>query len=283
MGVSNKIKRGISEILRYMPGKVPVKTPVLYGELLKGRTALITGGTSGIGYEIARAYLRNGASVIITGRNEEKLILKTNDLKKEFPDATVLCKKMDNNNILAIKEQFQIIISNLQEKKIDILVNNAGVLNKTQFGSVDERDYDVVMATDLKGPYFLSEIVGGYMRENGVTGNILNICSSSSIRPATTSYQLAKWGIRGFTKGLARELIGFNIVVNGLAPGPTATEMLLYDDNINRPSSPNGRFATPEEMANLAVILVSDIGKTIVGDTVFATGGSGLLTYDDWD
>ncbi len=282
MSFAHKIKRGIGEILRYFPAKVSVKTPVLYGEMLKGRTALITGGTGGIGLEISRAFLRNGADVIITGRNEAKIQERCKALQDEFPSSNIYGGVLDNCNIDGMDSQLSDIFSKT-EKKIDILVNNAGVLSKNDFGSATEDDYDKVMDTDLKGAYFITQIVAEYMKRNKVQGNILNISSSSSIRPATSSYHLAKWGIRGLTKGLAKELIPFGIVVNGLAPGPTATSMLTANNNINRPSAPNGRFSTPEEIANLAVVLVSDISRTVVGDTIFASGGCGLLTYDDWN
>lgn len=122
------------------------------------------------------------------------------------------------------------------------------------------------------------------MKENKIQGNILNVSSSSAIRPASNSYGLAKWGIRGMTLGFAKHLSADGIVVNAIAPGPTATSMLLNADNkdINRPSSTSERYATPEEIANLSVILVSNLGRMVNGDTVYATGGCGLLTFDDW-
>ena len=127
----------------------------------------------------------------------------------------------------------------------------------------------MVIDTDLKGPYFLSELFAEYMKENKIQGNILNVSSSSSIRPANNSYGLAKWGIRGMTLGLAKHLSADGIVVNAIAPGPTATSMLMGNDeqSISRPASPSGRYTTPEEVSNLSVVV---------------TGGCGLLTFDDW-
>lgn len=279
--ITNLVKKGTREILRYIPGKKAVNTPVLYGELLKGRTVLITGGGSGIGYAIAESCCRNGANVIITGRNLQKL---NNSIEKlqQFGTKTwgFVLDVCDVDNI---NSSLQKIIERI-DVTVDTLINNAGVLNKTNFGNTTEKDYDSVIDTDLKGTYFLTQAFASYLKKNKIQGNILNISSSSSIRPATTSYHLAKWGVRGLTKGLAKELSPYGIVVNGLAPGPTATEMLLDgDDNINRPVSPIGRYATAEEIANLAVILISDLSRMVVGDTLFATGGCGTLTYDDWD
>lgn len=285
--MANKIvrlmKKGIKEILRYTPAKKAVNIPVLYGELLKDRIALITGGTSGIGLAIAEAFVRNGATVVITGRNQKKIdnaCISLNKIANNRAYGAVL----DNTDVAKMSEEFLAILKILDGKNIDILVNNAGVLNKTSFGSATEVDYDNVMDTDLKGAYFLTQIVSKYMIQNKVCGNILNITSSSAIRPALNSYHFAKWGMRGFTKGLAKKLSQYDIVVNAIAPGPTATDMLLdEDDNINRPSSPSGRFATPEEIGNLAVVMVSQLARMVNGDTMYATGGCGILTYDDWD
>lgn len=282
MSVITTLRKGIREILRYLPGKKAVNIPVLYGELLKDRVALITGSSSGIGYAIAEAFLRNGAYVIVTGRNKEKLESAYQKLNEQFSGKVCRCE-LDITNVAALNDYFKCALRMIDNRQIDILVNNAGVLSKGHFGSADEKDYDRVMNTDLKGTYFFTEIVARYMKENKIQGNILNISSSSSIRPATTAYHFAKWSMRGFTKGLAKELALSGIVVNALAPGPTATSLISKDDNINRPASPIGRYATPEEIANLAVVLTSDMSRMVVGDTCFATGGCGLLTYDDWN
>lgn len=262
--------------------KIPVNNLILYGELLKGRCALITGGTSGIGFAIAEAFLRNKADIIITGRNESKIEKAVNQLKKEFAEQKVIGIVLDNCDVTKMKDIFQNPL--LGGLKIDILVNNAGVINKTFFCNTLESDFDMVIDTDLKGPYFLSELFAEYMKENKIQGNILNVSSSSSIRPANNSYGLAKWGIRGMTLGLAKHLSADGIVVNAIAPGPTATSMLMGNDeqSISRPASPSGRYTTPEEVSNLSVVLVSDLGRMINGDTVYVTGGCGLLTFDDW-
>lgn len=286
--MANKIlkiaQKGLREILRYMPAKKQVNIPVLYGELLKGRTALITGGASGIGYAIADAFARNGCNIIITGRNESKLQQARECIQRMYTgiDANYIVfdiRDVKNHELYLSK------ILEISNNKVDIFVNNAGVLNQSKFGYVDEQDYDTVMETDLKAPYFFSQQISKYMISNKIQGNILNIVSSSSIRPALNSYHFAKRSMYEFTKGLAKELSQYDIVVNGIAPGPTATEMLMgeNDKNINRPSSPSKRYAVPEEIGNLAVIMVSDLARMVNGDTLFVTGGSGVLTYDDWD
>ena len=169
-----------------------------------------------------------------------------------------------------------------QAGKIDILVNNAGVLGAS-FPNAQEEEYDAVLDTNLKGVFFLSQLIGKYMKENNIHGNILNIASSSSLRPAASAYTISKWGLRGLTLGLAKSLAPYGIVVNGVAPGPTATPMLIKGDraNITHEKIPAGRYAMPEEIANMALFLVSDMGRMVLGDIVYMTGGAGLLTYDD--
>ena len=113
-------------------------------------------------------------------------------------------------------------------------------------------------------------MIGKYMKENQIRGNILNIASSSSLRPAVSAYTLSKWGLRGLNMGLAKALSPYGITVNGLAPGPTATDKI-----------PLKRYIMPEEIANMAVFLVSDMGRSIIGDIVYMTGGAGVVTYED--
>ena len=278
------VKRCVRRIFERVPSKVVrVETVSLApSDLLIGKTALITGGTSGIGKAIAIAFLKAGADVIITGRNSQK----TKDVAKEI---TTLCNRgkafgiaLNNKDVDSFSTAFKEVLELVEGKPIDILVNNAGTGEGGSYRCTVE-DYENIMDTNLKGVYFLSRIVSDYMIANNVQGNILNIASSSSLRPATTPYILSKWGIKGLTIGLAKILIKDGIVVNGLAPGPTATPMLKKDvsDNLYIPGNPSGRFATPDEIANMAVVLSSSMGRMIVGDIIYMTGGSGVLTVDD--
>lgn len=126
----------------------------------------------------------------------------------------------------------------------------------------------------------MSQAVSQFMIEKKSKGHILNITSSSALRPAWTPYQMSKWAIKGFTLGLADTLIPYGIIVNAIAPGPTATPMLNKQegDSIYEPYTPARRYATPEELGSLAVFMVSSAGDMIVGDTVYMTGGSGTIT-----
>jgi len=269
-------------IERFKP-VIKAEVPVLSSsELLKGRMALITGGSSGIGFSIAKSFLTAGGGVIITGRNKEKLDKALKELGNED---RVFGFVMDNSTVGLFEESLKeilVTISTKDFKKIDILVNNAGV-NSFGMPKATELDYDKVMDTNLKGTYFLSQTFASYMVRNGIKGNILNIASASCLRPADSPYILSKWGIRSLTLGMAKSLGKYGITVNGIAPGPTATPMMQISSNSDIALSrlPLGRFILPEEIANMAVVLVSNMGRSIMGDMVMMTGGAGNLTFDD--
>ncbi len=280
-----RLKAKLKRCLNQFSLKVEkVDTPVLYGSLLKGRTALITGGTSGIGVAMAMAFLRNGASVVITGRNRGRIDAALEMLRSEIEGAHVAGVVFDVSASdvdafrLAIDEAETVI-----QAPIDVLVNNAGVSAGGSIPNTDMDGFVLTIDTNLRGAYFLSQEFGRRLHDAKRVGNILNICSSSSLRPAISPYALSKWGLRGLTLGLAKQLAPFGVTVNGLAPGPTATPMLMADGNNNlaRGTSPVGRYATADEIANMAVVLVSDLGRMVVGDIVYMTGGAGMLTLDD--
>lgn len=284
------IKRGIRYILHGVPMQtnvVNVEVSVLpANKLLEGRTALVTGGTSGIGYAIAKAFVNTGAMVIITSRSAERAEQAAMSINQELNVVgRVFGIALDNTDVQSFEEKLVTILQLLPNRKLDILVNNAGI-GGGNISTTSEAEYDAVMSTNLKSAFFLSRVVAKYMISNSVCGNILNIASSSSVRPATSAYILSKWGIRGLTEGLARSLIPHNIVVNGLAPGPTATSMLrgnASDENLYHPDSLIGRYVTVEEIANMAVILVSKMSRSIVGDIVYMTGGAGTLVNSDFN
>ena len=282
--VKKKVKKSTKRFKNSFKKKVPVSYPIMYGELLKGKTVLITGGNSGIGYEIAKASIRNGASVIIAGRNikkNEKAIENLNKLIKEdqFVDSLIF-------DIEDVKKSIETIEKYLEEKKykIDVLVNNAGISNGQSIPNTSIEDYEKVLKVNLEGTYFISQSIFKHMVQNNIQGHILNIISSSGNRPAVTPYNVSKWGQKGLTLGMAKKYIQEGIVVNGLAPGPTATGILEVDtekDGIDLVKNPLKRYAMPEEIANMAVIMCSDLGNTIIGDTLFMTGGAAVVTFDD--
>ena len=285
MTIINYIKRGLKYIVSGVPER-KVTAQISYlapNELLKGRCALITGGTSGIGYEIAKAFIRSGASCIIIGRKQQKIENACKCIISELHcEDKIYGMSMDITKVGEMDVKFREALSLSPSNKIDILVNNAGIVGG-EIKDCDEEKFNQILDTNLKGVFFLSQLVARYFKENGIEGNILNIGSSSSLRPATSAYTITKNAIYGFTRGLAKILAPYGITVNGIAPGPTATPMLMPNgikDNLAF-SNPLGRYALPGEIANMSVFLVSNMGRSIIGDMVFMTGGSGVVTYDD--
>lgn len=270
MGMKSKLKRMLGGLKKTV--KEPVYIPILSGKILEGKTVLITGGTGGIGMAIAKRCVENGARVIIAGRNPDKL-------EKVLTKIDAIPFVLDIQDVVNMKSA----LNKLTEQcKIDALINNAGLQAGSSFGSTEEIDFDKILGTNLKGTYFFSQVFSNYLIKNGIKGNILNISSASGNRPAISPYMVSKWGIMGLTEGMAKRLIRYGIVVNGIAPGPVATEMLGLDGkDLNYEKAPSGRYADPIEIANLAVFMISDMGRMIVGDTVYISGGCGNLTFDD--
>ena len=283
MSIKKYLKRAFVFLLHGIPERHVIAniTKLAPNEMLKGRTALITGATSGIGFEIAKSYLEAGAKVIITGRDKDRIQHACSLLKSIHQNYIVHGIQMNNCDVPIFKEKLEEMLRWKDINQIDILVNNAGVLGG-DIRDTTETEYDNIVNTNLKGVFFLSQMIGHYYKEQHIEGNILNIASSSSLRPAASAYTITKWGIRGLTLGLAKILTPYGIIVNGIAPGPTATRMIFKESNTDIAfKNPIGRCAMPEEIANMAVFLVSNMGRSIVGDIIYMTGGSGLLTLDD--
>lgn len=260
------------------PKTVPIPYPIGIDRVLMGKVALVIGGSSGIGLSIAQTYERAGCKVVIAGSSEEKL-------KK----ACGLCGEnvryivIDVTNVKSLAEKITVAAKMHEEKRIDILVNSFGVHHSSSFENITEEEYDKIMGINAKGLFFSCQAFCNYMIKNQIKGNILNISSSSALRPAWGPYQMSKWAVNGFTKGLAKKMIAHGIVVNAIAPGQTATPMLGKDDvdDIYCNSAISKRYLLPDEIATWATFLVSDLGKMIIGDTLYVTGGSGVITLDN--
>lgn len=277
-GEIHKMKSALKTVLNKFRIKVkePVYIPVMSGNILQGKTVFITGGTGSIGLSIAQRCIENGAKVIIAGRTQRKI-----DTSLECLDGAIGFV-LDIQDTSDNMKKFFLKFIDERKLTIDTLINCAGLQVGTAFGNTKEEDYDKTLDTNLKGTYFFSQIFSNYLIENKVHGNILNISSVSGIRPAVSPYMISKWGITGLTEGMAKKLIPYGIVVNGIAPGPVATKMLgLNGRNLDYSRAPAGRYSDPVEVANLAVFMISNMGRMIVGDTVYITGGCGNLTVDD--
>lgn len=243
---------------------------VNYGEIFNGKTILITGGSQGIGLEMARRFLANGASVIITGRNQDKL------------DAIVT--QIKNPNLRGIAWDISDVgnidlnISRLKSN-IDVVINNAGIYAKTQFPNCTSEDWDRVYDTNAKGTFFLCQAFCKLWQQEKSANyhKIINICSQGGFSLANNPYRMTKWDIRGFTKYLGAEMSRNGIIVNGIAPGLIMTDMQpefkKQGENYYTEQNPLHRIGKVEEIAELAVFLASDAANFIVGQTICCDGG----------
>ncbi|WP_320167930.1 SDR family oxidoreductase [Mangrovibacterium marinum] len=246
-----------------------------YGKILKGKRILITGGSSGIGLSIAKKCLNEGAIVVITGRSETKL----KKVKKEINNPSLKISVWDISQISQIEENLQ-TIKNLLEGNIDFLVNNAGITNGTNFPNVTEEIWDKIYTTNSKGLFFLTQSICNQWiktKERNKLRKVINISSQGGFVGATYPYRMSKWDIAGLTQGLGIKLAPHGIIVNGIAPGIIATNMQQWSfkqkDNVYFSENLLERFALPEEIAELAIFLMSDASNFIVGQTIVCDGG----------
>lgn len=277
MGVKSRIKKAIHSLFPNTQKEklYPIPQPVNVQKLLDGKVALITGGSGDIGGAIAESFVKSGCRVILSGTNEEKLVRKCTELG-EMAKYIIINLRDINSFDEKINEALMLFSDHAH---IDILVNSAGIGVHNKFQDITEKEYNAIMDVNAKGTFFMSQSISRYMIDNKIKGHILNVSSSSAVRPAWTPYEMSKWAIKGFTLGLADTLLPYGIIVNAIAPGPVATHMLGKNssDDISRPKQPSGRYSVPSEIAALATFMVSDLGNLIVGDTFYITGGSGLL------
>lgn len=280
MIIKDYIKRAMRYLYSLKREKLVVEIPKTIDEkkILAGKVALITGGSSGIGLAIAENFIKEGAKVIIAGTHQDKIdhaVKKLQDVNADYMKGITI----DVTDFSSLEQKVEEASSLYEDGKIDILVNSAGINNRNSFFQVTETDFDSVMDVNAKGTFFMSQAVSKYMIKNKIKGHILNISSSSALRPASTPYMISKWAVKGMTLGLADVLLPYGIVVNAIAPGAVATPMLnkCESDNLYNANSVSGRYANPSEIASLATYMVSDYGNLIVGDTYYITGGSGLI------
>jgi gluconate 5-dehydrogenase len=243
---------------------------------LSGRTALITGGGSGLGFAMAQGLAEAGALVVLNGRTAAKLDaaadrLRTLGLRAETVVFDVADSADVNRGVAALGARVG---------AIDVLVNNAGVQHRTPIEDFTDADWQRVMATNLDAPFFMARALIPQMKARG-RGKIVNICSlmSSLARPTTVPYQVSKGGIAMLTRGLAVELAPHGIQVNGIAPGFFRTEMNAALTNNPEFSSwvekrtPAARWADPAELAGAAVFLASDAASFVTGQILYVDGG----------
>jgi len=248
-----------------------------YGKILQGKKILVTGGSSGIGLSIAKKCLKEGATVLITGRNEIKL----KNVVKTINNPLLNMLVWDISQIVIGKEKIK-EAKELLGGEIDILVNNAGIINNLDFPDVTEELWDKTYSINSKGTFFLTQLLcRQWIKEDGIgLKKIINISSQGGFVGATYPYRMTKWDIAGLTQGLGIKLAPLGIIVNGIAPGVISTSMqkkcLEQKENVYSSINPINRYALPQEIAELAIFLMSNSSNFIVGQTIVCDGGYSL-------
>ena len=245
--------------------------------MLKGKVAIITGGTRGIGFETAKKFLENGARVIVLGSKEESVTKAIKSLKEINNEYKIDGYWPNLSDLKDVSNTFDEIVE--KYKKIDILVNNAGISAKESIYEYTEEDFKKIMDINVTGVFNCSKAASPIMKENG-GGVILNTSSMVSMygQPSGCGYPASKFAVNGLTKSLARELAKDNIRVNAVAPGIIYTDMMKnVPDNIIEPlikSIPLGRIGTPEDIANAFLFLASDMASYITGVVLSVDGAA---------
>lgn len=242
--------------------------------MLNGRVAVVTGGSRGIGKAIALKLANNGAKVAIFATRESEAVNQTlSELKAIGNEAMFV--PCDVSNFEQVKTSIDSVIE--QFGKIDILVNNAGITKDKLLMQMSEEDFDDVISVNLKGTYnTVKACIRPFIRNK--YGKIINISSVVGLmgNPGQVNYAASKAGIIGLTKSLAKEYAAKGINCNAIAPGFIATDMT--EDLLDKQEGlinmiPMKKVGNPEDIANLAVFLASDMSSYITGEVIKVDGG----------
>ena len=246
--------------------------------MLKGKCAVITGASRGIGKCIATKFAKEGANVVINYRNNEEEALKVKK-ELEYLGSQVLVVKADVSEL----EQAENLIKEAKKEfgRVDILVNNAGITKDNLIIRMKEEDFDSVIKINLKGTFNCLKAVTPIMLKQKY-GKIVNIASVVGVvgNPGQVNYCASKAGLIGMTKSLAKEIGSRNITVNAIAPGFIDTDMtkILSDDQKKKILSqiPLNKFGNVEDIANVALFLGSENSNYITGQVIHIDGGMAM-------
>ncbi len=253
---------------------------------LKGKVALVTGASYGIGFAIATAYAKSGATIVFNDVNEQLVEKGIAAYKEEGIEAHGYVCDVTN------EEQVNAFIKQVEKEVgvIDILVNNAGIIKRIPMTEMSAADFRKVIDIDLNGPFIMAKAVIPSMIAKG-HGKIINICSMMSElgRETVSAYAAAKGGLKMLTKNICSEYGEFNIQCNGIGPGYIATPQTaplreIQPDGSRHPfdqfiiaKTPAARWGTPDDLAGPAVFLASDASNFVNGHILYVDGG--ILAY----
>lgn len=245
--------------------------------MLKGKTAVVTGGTRGIGLAIVKKYLENGANVAFLGSRQETVEKALTSLRAEYPDAPILGFWPDLTDEKAVEQTFAQVKDTFGS--LDILANNAGVSARDSLYDYRVEDFERTMDLNVNAVFICIQAAARIMKEQG-GGVVINTSSMVSLyaQPSGSAYPASKFAVNGLTKALARELGRDHIRVNAVAPGIIRTDMVAaLPEHIISPlisSIPLGRMGEPEDIANAFLFLASDMASYVTGEILSVDGAA---------
>ena len=241
--------------------------------MLKGKTAIVTGGSRGIGAAICKMFAQNGANIALlyAGNTKKAEETKAELLQMGVKAEAYQCNVADAEQVATVCKQ---IVTDFGS--VDILVNNAGITKDKLVPMMKVPDFDSVVDTNLKGAFYMIKQVYPVMMKQR-SGKIINISSVSGLmgNPGQANYSASKAGLVGLTKSVAKELAGRGVCCNAIAPGFIATDMTenLSENNQLKDFIPMKKFGTPQDVAKLALFLASDQSDYITGEVIRIDGG----------
>ena len=247
--------------------------------MLKGKVALITGASRGIGRATAEKLAQNGANIALNFKGNKEAAMEVRDNISRYGVECFLCQA-DVRDYKEVGKMVSLVVEHLG--KIDILVNNAGIARNMLFSDMSTDDWHNVIDTNLTGAFNVCKQVSPYMTAQK-SGKIINISSIGGTKAidGISNYSASKAGIMAFTRVLGRELIKNNINVNCIAPGLVNTDLLMKDvsEEVHealKAQVPAGRIGEPEEVADMVLYLCQEQSRYIVGQTFIIDGGLSL-------
>lgn len=244
---------------------------------LKGKTALVTGGSRGLGFSIAKGLLSFGADAVIAARNERRL----EEAKEKLCGfgGKITCRVLDLEDTDSITPAFDEMYD--AAGGIDILVNNAGINIRSALKDASVDDFDRIMNVNLKGAFVLGRAFAKRLSAEGKPGKIINVTSllAENVRPGIGIYSASKGALKQLTKAFAVEFGPLGINTNAIGPGYYKTPMnepLVKDARFNAwvsEKTPAGRWGEPDELIGAAVFLASDASSYVNGQTIYVDGG----------
>ncbi len=245
-------------------------------DLLKGKVAVVTGGTRGIGYAIVRKYLEAGAAVVLCGSKESTAKAALDRIKAEVPGAKADAIWPDLTDPASVADAF----AGVRKKfgSIDILANNAGISQSTPLYDYTESEIEKILDLNVKAVFICSQAAARIMKKQG-GGVIVNTSSVVSLygQASGCGYPASKYAVNGLTRSLARELAKDRIRVNAVAPGIIRTDMVAnLPESMIQPlikTIPLGRMGEGEDIANAYLFLSSDLASYITGAVLSVDGG----------